>query len=286
MGRVQNSSNDLLEKLNVKPNSSPLWKKFCKASRVVTANIGWRVGNGNKISLNDAKWISPDLHNHHYHKLSDLMHQGGFLDEAKVAQVYTSYKKDLVLDTVISHTKVEDKLVWKITGNGDFTVKKAYEIMTNNAHNHGPPSFKWDQFWKLPLAKKVLLFWWKNLNKGLPLKMNLARKGSQISTECPYRCDALETEEHIFKDCQFAKKVWFASKLNLRSAEITDSSRTYWISHNISTFYKRNSPQHKEIIMMLLSICWSLYTQRNLLIFQQGKDDVMEFLSRAYKIVD
>ncbi|KAF7832307.1 ribonuclease H [Senna tora] len=171
---------------------------------------------------------------------------GGFWDEAKVAQVYTSYKKALILDTVISHTNVEDKMAWNITDNGEFSVKKVYEIITNNTHTHGSPSFKWNRFWQLPLPQRVLLFWWKNLNKGLPLKMNLSRKGFQISSDCPWILDLPK----------------------------------------VSKLSKTSSPQHKEIVMLLLSICWSFYTQRNQLLFQQGKADVAGCLNRAYKIVD
>ncbi|KAF7818682.1 ribonuclease H [Senna tora] len=236
--------------MTAKPNSSPLWKQLCKASRVVTDNLGWRVGNGNKIFLNDTKWIPPDHQHLQLHKLSDLMYPGGFWDLAKVAQVYNSPKKQLVLDTAISHTNVEDRLIWNksMNENSSFLVEKP--------------------------------------NKGPPLKMNLARKGFQISTECPYGCDATETEEHIFKDCQFAKIMWFASRLNIRTEGISGISMTDWISQKISSFSRTSSPQEKETIMLLLSICWSLYSQRNHLLFQQGKDDVMECLSRAYKIVD
>ncbi|KAF7833063.1 Reverse transcriptase zinc-binding domain [Senna tora] len=272
--------------MTAKPNSSPLWKQLCKASRVVTDNLGWRVGNGNKIFLNDTKWIPPDHQHLQLHKLSDLMYPGGFWDLAKVAQVYNSPKKQLVLDTAISHTNVEDRLIWNKSMNGEFTVKKAYELITSTTHTNSAIGFKWDRLWNLPLPQRILLFWWKNLNKGLPLKMNLARKGFQISTECPYGCDATETEEHIFKDCQFAKRVWFASRLNIRTEGISGISMTDWISQKISSLSRTSAHQEKETIMLLLSICWSLYSQRNHLLFQQGKDDVMECLSRAYKIVD
>ncbi|KAF7823905.1 ribonuclease H [Senna tora] len=105
-------------------------------------------------------------------------------------------------------------------------------------------------------------------------------------SETAHGCDAAKTEEHIFKDCQFAKRVWFASRLNLRSDDINALSMSDWITQNISNLSKTSSPQHKEIVMLLLSICWSLYTQRNQLIFQQGKADVTKCLNRAYKIVD
>ncbi|KAF7802375.1 ribonuclease H [Senna tora] len=272
--------------ITAKPNSSPLWKQLCKASRVVTANLGWRVGNGDKTSLNEPKWIPQDFNNHQFNRLRDLMLPGGFWDSAKVAQVYSYSKKNFILDTAISHTNVEDKLIWTQTANGEFKVNKAYEILSRNTLSNNATGFQWDRLWKIPLPQRILHFWWKNLNKGLPLKMNLARKGFQISTECPYGCNVTETEEHLLKDCQFAKRVWFESRLNLRTEGISSTSMTDWVSQQITTFSSTSFPQHKEMVMLLLSICWSLYTQRNQILFQQGKDDVTECLSRAYRIVD
>ncbi|KAF7834570.1 hypothetical protein G2W53_009429 [Senna tora] len=74
--------------LTPKSHDSPLSKRICKALKIVTNHIGWRVGNGSHIRLDDTTWISPDHYNHTYTRLSDLMHPGGYWDIAKVAQVY------------------------------------------------------------------------------------------------------------------------------------------------------------------------------------------------------
>ncbi|KAF7839238.1 ribonuclease H [Senna tora] len=283
-GKYLSSTHDY--HLSAKLNSSPLWKNLCKASSVVTTNLGWRVGNGHKIALNDVKWIHPDTSNHHYNKLCDLMFPGGFWDADKVAQVYNFPKKERILDTVISHTSVEDKLVWLKSDHGDFTVKKAYDILTNDPHPCVLPGFNWDRLWKLPLPQRILVFWWKTLHKGLPLKMNLARKGFQISTTCPFGCDMPETEKHLFQECHFAKRVWSASRLHLIPGNTNTPSMIDWISNGIATLSKSSPPHQKDILILLISICWSLYTQRNKLLFQHDKDDVMECLNRAYQVVD
>ncbi|KAF7844125.1 ribonuclease H [Senna tora] len=62
--------------MEANPNSSPLWKRLCRVSRVVTENLCWRMWNGKKIHLNDNKWITPDYNNHGYEKLEDLIIPG------------------------------------------------------------------------------------------------------------------------------------------------------------------------------------------------------------------
>ncbi|KAF7832087.1 uncharacterized protein G2W53_014420 [Senna tora] len=136
------------------PNSSSLWKKLCKVSKVVTEHIGWRVGNGEQIELYDQKWITPNYHNHHYKQLCELIHQGGYWDTDKVAQVYNPINKALVMDTVISHTDVKDKRVWLLTPNGEFSVKQAYKNITNDTQHQGNSGIKWKKLWKIPLPQK------------------------------------------------------------------------------------------------------------------------------------
>ncbi|KAF7839244.1 reverse transcriptase [Senna tora] len=270
----------------LKLNEALLAKQVWRILTMEDTLVRWRVGNGHKIALNDVKWIHPDTSNHHYNKLCDLMFPGGFWDADKVAQVYNSPKKERILDTVISHTSVEDKLVWLKSDHGDFTVKKAYDILTNDPHPCVLPGFNRDRLWKLPLPQRILVFWWKTLHKGLPLKMNLARKGFQISTTCPFGCDMPEMEKHLFQECHFAKRVWSASRLHLIPGNTNTPSMIDWISNGIATLSKSSPPHQKDILILLISICWSLYTHRNKLLFQHDKDDVMECLNRAYQVVD
>ncbi|KAF7821930.1 ribonuclease H [Senna tora] len=190
-----------------------------------------------KINLNDAKWISLDYQNRSYERLCDLMHQGGFWETAKVAQVYHPHNKAIILDTVISSTNVADNMETTIT-------------------------------------QKILHFWWKTVHKGLPLRLNLARKGFQIPTGCAHGCDAPETDEHILKDYQYARRVWFASRLNLRVDEITSTSMTDWINHVMNAQNAGNPNQQRQLILLLISLCWSIYTLRQKVVsilHQQGR---------------
>ncbi|KAF7811521.1 ribonuclease H [Senna tora] len=284
MGKYRSS----VENYNLTPktSASPLWKKICQASKIVTEHMGWRVGNGEKINLYDSKWIPPDSHNHNFTTLGELMIPGGYWDREKVNQVYTGRNRSFILDTVVSRTQVEDKRIWTLTCNGEFNVKKAYQVLSTEIPRQRQYSCKWNRLWQLPLPQKIIHFWWKNLNAGLPLRDTLVRRGYKIPTTCPFGCDTPETEIHIFKQCQFAKRVWFASRWNIRTEHIGNQSMSNWIRQLLNDGHPAGQNHYHNLILPLLTICWSIYTQRNEILFQQGKADVMECLHRAYRVLD
>ncbi|KAF7843573.1 ribonuclease H [Senna tora] len=160
-GSVQNYN------LTPKASASPLWKRICQASKIVMDHMGWRVGNGEKISLYDSKWIPPDHHNHNFITLGELMIPGGYWDREKVTQVYTG-----------------------------------------------------------------------------------------------------------------------RNRLNIRTENIENPSMSNWICQMLNDCTPAGQAHYHDMILPLLTICWSIYTQRNEILFQQGNADVMECLHRAYRVVD
>ncbi|KAF7844124.1 reverse transcriptase [Senna tora] len=115
--------------------------------------------------------------------------------------------------------------------------------------------------WSNLLPHKVLYFCWKTINKGLPLRVNLSKKGYQIVTRCLHGCDAQETKEHLFKECQFARCVWFDSRLNLRADGITSNSMIDWTNHLMAenrsrkktfSLYKRQEGRQQTICHFIM----------------------------------
>ncbi|KAF7841337.1 ribonuclease H [Senna tora] len=236
-----------------KNSSSYLWKKLCQVSEVVTKNLGWKVGNGRKIYLKDRKWFQMDCNNHNFSRLNDLMLPGGFWDSRKVAQVYHKHNADLVLDTVISHTNGQDNLIWKI----NFNVRKAYELITEDNNNFNTQRYNWKRVWNLPLPYKTVLFWWKTLNCGLPLRANLAKRGLNLNTSCPFDCSEEETEEHLFKECQFSRSVWLASRLNLRIDDINHNYVLNWIHDLMKQRVNDPTNHHPDIGETAIAISYN-----------------------------
>ncbi|KAF7836027.1 reverse transcriptase [Senna tora] len=111
-------------------------------------------------------------------------------------------------------------------------------------------------------------------------------RGFRLPNTCPYGCASPETEAHIFKECQFAKRVWFASRLNIRTENIENPSMTDWICQLLNNCNPGGQDHYHDVLLPILTSCWSIYMQRNEILFQRGKADIMECLQRAYRVVD
>ncbi|KAF7820049.1 reverse transcriptase [Senna tora] len=129
------------------------------------------------------------------------------------------------------------------------------------------------------------MFWWRTLHNGLPLRQNLVRRGFRIEYSCPFGCDESESESHLFKDCPFAKLVWFELKLMIRTESISQNSIIDWIDFWIRDQDTNNAHIRNSLIPEAITICWSIYTQRNQVLFQDGKRDHNDVLHRVSHVM-
>ena len=116
-----------------------------------------------------------------------------------------SWKPDLsisfeILHILISKTgSVTDSLMWKFSNSGDFKVKKAYEILLEEANvsananlrPHIIPDVVWNTLWKVRLPLKICNLVWKIIHDSLPTFQALKERGIPIATLCPF-CDCEE----------------------------------------------------------------------------------------------
>ncbi|KAF7812628.1 uncharacterized protein G2W53_033604 [Senna tora] len=77
------------------------------------------------------------------------------------------------------------------------------------------------------------------------------------------------------------RKVEHLGRLNLRVDNVGAQSMTDWINVVMADGNVGNQNQKIELFTLLITICWSIYTQRNLILFQQGNGDVMEHGGRT-----
>lgn len=127
------------------------------------------------------------------------------------------------MSILLSRLPNEDKLIWHFEKNKEFLVKTAY----HNARAHkesllpdpssSPNQKLWQMIWKTPILTRQRNFLWCVVKDILPTRENLLRKGISLDPVCPFCSSDVESVQHLFMDCIFAKQVMFSSSLSYRT---------------------------------------------------------------------
>lgn len=62
--------------------------------------------------------------------------------------------------------------------------------------------------WALKIHPKWKLFLRKLLHNGIAIRINLGRRGLQVSLMCDICCNMEEDVQHLFRFCTFAQQTW------------------------------------------------------------------------------
>ncbi|KAF7832283.1 reverse transcriptase [Senna tora] len=171
-----------------------------------------------------------------------------------------------------------------LTPHGNYDVKTAYDYLSSSKNLHSSKSTNWKEYWRLNIPNKILMFWWKTLHGGLPLRHNLTRRGFRIDNDCPFGCLNDETDVHLFKERQFAKMIWFGSSFMIVIDQINQPSIIDWIDCQFNQALQLKDDLMESLVNQAIIICWSIYTQINQVIFQNAKKDPLEAIHRVVQV--
>jgi hypothetical protein len=154
----------------------------------------------------------------------------------------------------VNHNSDQWKYIW---GNGNFTVKKAYNHLIGSTHTH--PAFRW--LWGSSCQPKHKVFYWLLLRNRLNTRGLLRRKNMNLdSYDCEMCIRQLEKSlMHLFFRCSFAKTAW----LQIGVAVPT------WLRPDRATRHIKRSlgvPFAREIIILM---CWCIWIARNDWLFNE-----------------
>src|SRR4051812_17028639 len=102
----------------------------------------------------------------------------------------------------IELTNEQDIFVWKLTDSRIFMVKSMHSDLMN-VHTR----FLCKYLWKLKIPLKIKVFMWFLNSKLLLTKDNLVKRNWNGCQKCCVY-DSLETIQHFFISCPFAKILW------------------------------------------------------------------------------
>ncbi|XP_078154682.1 uncharacterized protein LOC144550407 [Carex rostrata] len=173
-----------------------------------------------------------------------------------------------------------DKLIFSLTANGIFSVKKMYEHLKGSGVSVAPADNKlWHDVWKKGnLQPRIRLFLWKLLNKAIPLGGILAARGIRADPTCPTCGADEESVEHLCFACPFSRACWFGSPLAIRTDAFQGS-----LAEVLS---RVASETDNEQWTQMGNIFWALWRCRNEMAYSAKKPTTLAFQSFLQNITD
>ena len=115
----------------------------------------------------------------------------------------------------ISQTNQEDRLIWRGTAKGTFSVKRAYHILKEwetvqeaGSSSRQQVSPVWKKLWKLNVPNVEKVFFWRACRNALPTRVNLTKIKVVSDPSCPVGGIDVETTSHILWHNPSAQDVW------------------------------------------------------------------------------
>lgn len=114
---------------------------------------------------------------------------------------------DLVQETVLAPDS-QDRLVWKLTSDGQFSVQSAYQLffMGNTRFACSKP------IWKSKAPPRCKFFMWLAVHRKCLTADNLERRGWPSNGTCPLCTQEPENCTHLFVNCRFTQQLWRSFK--------------------------------------------------------------------------
>ncbi|GKE13178.1 RNA-directed DNA polymerase, eukaryota, reverse transcriptase zinc-binding domain protein, partial [Tanacetum coccineum] len=105
----------------------------------------------------------------------------------------------------VSLTDHNDSWLWSLDTSNGFSVASVRSLIDNNSLDVDSNATRWNC--SIPI--KVNVFLWRLMLNKLPTRVNLDRKGVDVSSIlCPICSEDVEYANHIYFSCEMAKDLW------------------------------------------------------------------------------
>jgi hypothetical protein len=236
----------------------------------------WKVGNGQDINIWDDNWV---IWQNGYKILTPHTGQNvakvcDIIDNSPknwnttiINQNFLPFESSLIHQIPLIKESIEDQLICPHSKEGNYTVKSGYNLLKHwqkstspNSSSYNSQNNIWKKLWNLHTIPRHKMLLWRIIQRAIPVRSNLNKRGVPCNTLCPRCLLKEETIEHVFMHCQHASKIWFGSKLGIKF----DHSHTNfpeWLTYAI------NSLKNEDLIYMA-AVVYGIWYARNPQIFE------------------
>ncbi|GJU10200.1 RNA-directed DNA polymerase, eukaryota [Tanacetum coccineum] len=161
--------------------------------------------------------------------------------------------------SLVAHLRLSlNQDIWECTidDSRTFTVKGMQSHITHLSTNTSLIPIRWNSI----LPSKVNFLTWRIVNLRLPARVNLDYRGIDLdSIRCPICDAAIETENHLFTECDLSKSTWnhVPEWWGIQNTNITN------INDIMSLVYRVHLPASTVKIFYSVVTMWVLWQFRN-----------------------
>ncbi|XVE99040.1 hypothetical protein REPUB_Repub03eG0162200 [Reevesia pubescens] len=196
--------------------SSHTWRSLLKTKTCLKDSIKWLLGDGNKIHLWHDWWVGdrplimdilhPLPHDILNMKVKDIIVNGSW-DLMSVTFYLSSDKlAEILASPIPAFHHTEDHNFWGFSTNGIFFVSSAYDVISKY-HDSGDiheDDTRW--IWHLQCPERIRFFIWLLFHNKLNSNEIRLKKNMVDSADCILCPGVVETTDHLFRSCSFAKQ--------------------------------------------------------------------------------
>jgi hypothetical protein len=160
---------------------------------------------------------------------------------------------------------VEDDIVWKLTGNGQYSAASAYKLQFFDLIESSMYKLVW-KAWAPPKAKNHACL---VLQNRLWTTDRLRKWGWDNCGLCPLCKQTEESNNHLFVHCRFTVRIWeqlrdWLGILGLHPRQWTGIDIHDWWSSLVEGM----SPHQKGLFSLALLVVWEIWKERNARVFR------------------
>ncbi|KAK2420530.1 hypothetical protein QL285_031245 [Trifolium repens] len=185
----------------------------------------WSIGSGTTIKVMGDPWLrgsdawtpSPQIQGVYNLNVSDLFIPNMKVwDKAKVESLFPLHVANNIVETPLINVIEEDKLIWRDSTNGNYSVKSGYKLLMEVTKNEANSS-QHDDWLRLcktqaPPKTKHLL---SRICRGcLPSRVRLQEKHIQCQLSCPLCNHDFEEDRHVLFTCNVSVEARQAAGLD------------------------------------------------------------------------
>jgi hypothetical protein len=185
----------------VSSRASFVWRCLCNARELLSQGLVWRVGDGRAIPIWNTRWLptpitysiqSPQWILDQNSVVGELIDQKqGVWKSELIKEVFMPEEAHVIENIALSPCLPLNRLIWKKTKDGQFTVRNAYHLGKHMLGVYGGQSSNevkdtglWKFLWSLQVPNQVKIFTWRACHDILPTRKNLFKRKVVEDNSC------------------------------------------------------------------------------------------------------